>query len=564
MLIVREDDNVHNHDMLNEIAGWIFNDLDRAVAQVRELIAASRTEEAPGETEQGAGGIANSSPGSNDAGPAEARVRMPQFVLRFPRSALECEVRHDAGVLYKPAVADQSILVLRPAPSSGQLSRLRFSMLVLLRARYRGGERSRARPSCRLTPGRSSEFSKGAMRSSDSHQTGLIGKFLRRRAPIHFGGMSDPFHPVEQTFRVTRSFLETLVRFQHPTVLSTRSTMPGSEPYLGLLRQMKSVVVQFSFSSTRREISGRLEPHTPEPAELLKTMERLSRHGIPVTCRWQPYVPRVSERPRAFVKAVVAAGARHVAIEHLKLPVETNHPLWSKLQNGAGRDLHRDYASAGARRDGRELVLPPAVKLPAIMEVKAAAREAARLIRHADNEFQYLSDSDCCCSGVDQFPGFEGWFKHQIAHAVRRCYGKRIVYGAVSGFWTPEGSVDRWLNSRSRLGAAGANAGTIRDHIRDRWNDPHCGFSPASYFGVAPSGELSSSGFRIYDWQPEAFALRVRRTDRPLPRRRPVKPLVANIVEIISQPFVMHRSEVQLIEARGSQQAIQKCQDDLM
>src|SRR5262249_6958014 len=156
---------------------------------------------------------------------------------------------------------------------------------------------------------------------------------------------------------------------------------------------------------------------------------------IAVTCRWQPYAPRVSEPPRGFVRTVASAGARHVAIEHLKLPVETNHPLWPDLVAGCGRDLLRDYQAAGASRDGRELVLPPRVKLPTILAVREAARELGITFGAADNELQYLSDTDCCCSGVDQFPGFEGWFKHQIAHAVRRCRGRRIVYGAIAGFW---------------------------------------------------------------------------------------------------------------------------------
>jgi nucleoside 2-deoxyribosyltransferase len=41
VIIVREEDNIHNHDMLNEIAGWIFEDLHHAIEQVRTLINAS-------------------------------------------------------------------------------------------------------------------------------------------------------------------------------------------------------------------------------------------------------------------------------------------------------------------------------------------------------------------------------------------------------------------------------------------------------------------------------------------------------------------------------------------
>jgi hypothetical protein len=38
VIIVREEDNPHNHDMLNDIAGWIFDNLHQAIEQVRKLI----------------------------------------------------------------------------------------------------------------------------------------------------------------------------------------------------------------------------------------------------------------------------------------------------------------------------------------------------------------------------------------------------------------------------------------------------------------------------------------------------------------------------------------------
>jgi DNA repair photolyase len=364
-------------------------------------------------------------------------------------------------------------------------------------ARYRGGNA----PAPNVVPADPDTLERVFERSlREPSAPGLIGQFLRQRVPIHFGGMSDPFQPAERREQVTRRFLETLVRFQHPTVISTRSTLPASEPYLDLLSRMKAVVVQFSFVSTRESVSDRIEPHSPRPAELLATMESLSRRGIPVTCRWQPYIRGISEPAREFVRRVAEAGARHVAMEHLKLPIETNHPLWQVLVAGCGNDVIASYRNSGARLDGRELVLPAHIKLPAILEVRGAAKEHQISFGAADNEFQYLSDSGCCCSGVDQFPGFERWFKYQVAHAVRRCRGKRIVYGAIAGYWTPQGSVDRWLNSHSRIG----EAGTLQDHIRGRWNDVASAFSPASFYGVEPTGEMTPAGFRVYRWNEDA------------------------------------------------------------
>ncbi len=39
VIIVREDENIHNHDMLNEIAGWIFAELGPAIEQIKRMLA---------------------------------------------------------------------------------------------------------------------------------------------------------------------------------------------------------------------------------------------------------------------------------------------------------------------------------------------------------------------------------------------------------------------------------------------------------------------------------------------------------------------------------------------
>jgi DNA repair photolyase len=335
---------------------------------------------------------------------------------------------------------------------------------------------------------------------------GMVRQFLRRRVPIHFGGMSDPLQPAESRHRVTESFLRTLVRYQYPTVLSTRSKMVACEPYISLLKQLRNVVVQFSFCSSRDEAAGQFEPYSSSPSELLSAMSILTKEGIAVTCRWQPYIPGVSEPGEELASRMSSAGCRHVALEHLKIPVERNHPLWGKLTKSAGRDFYHEYKSLNALHDGREYVLPPHAKLPTIQEVARAVRTRRMTFGAADNEFQYLSDTGCCCSGVDQFPGFENWFRCQIGFAVREGRGKSVTYGTVSREWAPIGSLDRFLNSRSRLSGRTKLSGSVHDHLRARWNNPKSPGSPSSFYGVIPSAEVTSAGNKVYTWDSKILA----------------------------------------------------------
>lgn len=338
---------------------------------------------------------------------------------------------------------------------------------------------------------------------------GVIAEFLQRRPPIHFGGMSDPFQPAEERHRVTASVLRTLARYEYPTVLSTRGDIVASPPYIGLLRDFGKVIVQFSFSTSRDGVAACIEPHSTRPSRLFRAMERLSSFGVPVACRWQPYIPGVTEAPEEFVPRIADTGCRHLAFEHLKLPVEQGKPLWQEFAAVTGRDFLREYRSAGALRDGREIVLPPERKLTTILEAREHVHRKGMTFGAADNEFQYLSDTSCCCSGVDQFAGFENWFRHQVGFAVRRSQGRCFDYRIIAKEWAPSGSVDRYLNSRCRLSRLGHGRGTIQAHVRARWNRLNAPGSPATFFGIIPASPTKGSrGVDVrYKWGNEARAL---------------------------------------------------------
>lgn len=364
-------------------------------------------------------------------------------------------------------------------------------------ARYRGGNTfgENVRPA---DPESIKRYFQSAFHS-DTPKVGIVAQFLRHHVPVHFGGMSDPFQPAESRYRVTESILRILAAYDYPTVISTKSNLIVSEPYISLLRDIKHLVVQFSFSSTRDRIALMVEPSSSPPVTRLQTMEKLAKNGINVICRWQPYILGVSELPSEFIPRIALTGCRHVSLEHLKVPVEQHHPLWINFTRRTGRNLYEDYRRLGAFLDGREFILPANIKLPIVLETATIARSQGLTFGAADNEFQYISDTACCC-GVDQFSGFENWFKHQIGYAVRKCLGKKITYDSILHEWSPTGSIDRYLNSNSRMSRIGTSIGSVCDHIHARWNNPEAPGSPISFYGVTTTTDITSAGDRVYQW----------------------------------------------------------------
>ncbi len=330
--------------------------------------------------------------------------------------------------------------------------------------------------------------------------TGLVPEFIRKRMPVHFGGMSDPFQPAEIELKTSLKVLKYLCSINYPIIISTRSLILSSEPYLGILKSNPNILVQYSFSTTENQKARIVEPFANKPSDLMNSIEILSREGIKTSIRWQPFIPGLSEEPSTFIKRISGIGVKHIGFEHLKLPVENNNPLWRRLNENLGFNIKEYYKNVGSKYDGRELVLNSEVKLDTIINIKSILKNYNITFGAADNEHQYLSDTYCCCSGADQFTEFQEWNKFQIAHAVKKSNGQKITYNIINNEWQPKGSIDKYLNSESRIRNNNRTHNTITDYVKKRWNDLSSSFNPTSFHGVVYKGELDSKGMKIYEW----------------------------------------------------------------
>ena len=328
----------------------------------------------------------------------------------------------------------------------------------------------------------------------------VVSECLRRRMPIQLGAMGDPFQFAERRFRVTENYLRSTAEHGYPLVISTRGALVAEQPYLDLLKAQHAVVVRMSLSTADDKRSAAVEREDVRPTTILRTMEKLSSAGIRVACRWQPYIPGLSEEPEMLAPRVASAGCQHCSFEFLRLPRERNADLQVGFYRRTGEDIYDRYETARALHRVREYILPAEQRLPTILRARTAIRATGMRFGAADNDLQYLSDDACCCSGVDAVPGFEGFFRHQVAYAVRRNFGRRITFRSIAREWTPNGSIDRYLNSGRRIAGKSRSTGSVRDHVARRWNTSGVEGSPDSFFGVEATGEYSPNGMRVYGW----------------------------------------------------------------
>jgi DNA repair photolyase len=328
---------------------------------------------------------------------------------------------------------------------------------------------------------------------------GIILEYIKKQMPVHFGGMSDPFQPIEARNRVSLRVLKYLCSIQYPIVISTKSDIVSEEPYLSVLKSNSKILVQFSLSTTIDKLAEIVEPSATLPSKLFKTIEKLSANNINTSIRWQPFIPNVSESSRVFVPAVTSLGIKHIGFEHLKLPLEKTNPIYNKIKNHLKFDIREYYKNKLSLQDGRELILPANEKLDTIKMVREETHRNNLTFGVADNEFQYLSDTDCCCSGVDQFQGFENWNKFQIAYAIKKSKGKSITFDLIKDEWRPMGAIDMFLNSRTRI-RRNKSHNTVFDYISNRWQDIYSSFNPIAFYGIRLSSNKDDLGYRIYKW----------------------------------------------------------------
>ena len=331
--------------------------------------------------------------------------------------------------------------------------------------------------------------------------TGIISEFIRNRTPLHFGGMSDPFQPIEEKQNITYEVLKYLCSIKYPIVISTKSTLISKRKYLDILKENPNIVVQFSFSTTKDKLSEIIEPYSYKPSDILRTINTLSNEGINTTIRWQPYIPSVSESFEEFIERVENVGIKHIGFEHLKLPYEKNNLIWKRLISSLDFDIINFYKENNAINDGRELILPAELKIKNALKVKSILSKKNISFGSADNEIQYLSDSNCCCSGVDKFEGFENWNKFQIAYAIKKSNGNDITFDLIENEWHPKGAIDKHLNSKTRIPKTSENHNSVRNYIENRWENLNSNFNPINFLGVTESGRRDKNGMRIFEWK---------------------------------------------------------------
>ena len=143
-------------------------------------------------------------------------------------------------------------------------------------------------------------------------------------APIALGTNTDPYQPIEEHWRITRSVLELLMETKHPFTITTKSDRVVRDlDIIGPAARLGIAAVAISVTSLDPKVHRTLEPRAPAPRKRLAAIRVLSDAGVPTFASIAPVIPQVTDHElEALVEAAAEAGAHGATFLPVRLPNE--------------------------------------------------------------------------------------------------------------------------------------------------------------------------------------------------------------------------------------------------
>ena len=141
---------------------------------------------------------------------------------------------------------------------------------------------------------------------------------------IAIGTNTDPYQPIEKQYRIMRSVLEVLARFDHPVGIVTKSALVTRDiDLLAPMAEKGLAKVALSVTTLDRKLARTMEPRASSPDRRLEAIRQLAEAGIPTSVMVAPIIPAITDPEiETILTRAHAMGAREAGYVMLRLPLE--------------------------------------------------------------------------------------------------------------------------------------------------------------------------------------------------------------------------------------------------
>lgn len=194
----------------------------------------------------------------------------------------------------------------------------------------------------------------------------------------HWGGMSDPFQPIENTLRITKDLLDIANKYQRHILFSTKSNTVYN-------CNISPLYHSFQLSITNIYDRKDFEPNVPSFESRYKFYKELKSNGFRVGIRIQPFIPGVSDTQIIEL----FHDADNITIEGLKIvPQNKEHKETLLRLTGLSST---DFTQMGL------LNIKPEIRLKLYEPLISKLIEYQIPFSIADNDLHQLGTNRCCC-----------------------------------------------------------------------------------------------------------------------------------------------------------------------
>ena len=219
------------------------------------------------------------------------------------------------------------------------------------------------------------------LRSFIAGKRTTVTKWCDWSIPLHWGGLSDPFQPIERKAGASLECLKVFAETGYPVIISTKGKLITEEPYISLLKKCNAVV-QVSMVCSSYD---KMEPGAPTFEERLSMVEKLAGNCRRVIVRAQPYITSVKREFLSNIPRFADAGAYGVTVEGMK---------FKRGKRGLVK-VRGDYCYPQDLLEAHYAL------------IKDACHENSLAFFCAENRLRPMGDSPACC-GCGDLPGFKG------------------------------------------------------------------------------------------------------------------------------------------------------------
>ena len=136
-----------------------------------------------------------------------------------------------------------------------------------------------------------------------------------KRGSVIISSVTDAYQPVEARYKLTRKCLETLLRYQFPVSILTKSPLVLRD--MDLFKEFEDIEIGITITTDDEKIRKLFEPKAPPIGARINTLKRLYENGIKTYTFIGPLLPmdpeKLVEKIRSYSHSILIDRMNYVS-----------------------------------------------------------------------------------------------------------------------------------------------------------------------------------------------------------------------------------------------------------